>query len=419
MQQQRYKCLDFDNPRQSMDIPDSISERDYQPSITRSGIDRNSKFMIDRPQVYQPHEQIPSHQVYRNDSNVDLRVGRKVNDDFSEVNLRRGTFHSDQHSENGKRLSNLTSISLRDSFMDTYSELPELCFAPMGDVRSSVGNASLTEGNWDHSKIEDVPASNSVNILRIIAIVFILWDVVADWWMVGVFDNYACWANPQFHYKFYKLDICGVHRENIRQVLAVFTILGSIFSLIQIINIILSILRDRGVVRLQLFKPLTEVYIAVFFEEIPQAVTLLVFNYNCKCTREAAMFSLIMMVSGLASTVLRYAACFPSISSEHGCCNTWWRCCCCKSRESLCRLTGQDCFCRCSIPCPLCCCTLQCDDCNWMPHTWMESLYEALSCFCSCCYRTEASYGLRMMDNLGILFLMFCLVAKIVVLTVT
>ncbi|XP_046579250.1 uncharacterized protein LOC124286855 [Haliotis rubra] len=302
--------------------------------------------------------------------------------------------------------------------MDTYSVTPELYFAPLVD-ESLAGNASIIKGNWEHSSVDNLPASTPVNVLRIIAIVFILWDVVSDWWMVVVFDDYSCGPNPMFNYKFSKLDICGVHREKIRQVLAVFTIFGSIFSVIQIINIVLSILKDRGVLKLQLFHPLTEVYVAVFFEEIPQAVALLVFNYNCHCSREVAIFSLTMMVSGLASTVLRYTTCFPSVSSEHGCCNGWWRCCCCRSQEYLCKLTGQDCFCRCSIPCPLCCCTLQCDDCNWTPHTWMESLYEALACFCSCCQRKEASYGIRNMDNLGILCLLFCLVAKIVLMTVT
>ena len=251
-----------------------------------------------------------------------------------------------------------------------------------------------------------------LNLLKFFTIIVIIWDIIADWMVVWKFDNHTCYRNFKIVETFL-MDgtMCGANREKMCQVFSVVAVLGSIIGALQIVNIILDMMYHWGLSNFRLSHAQYDLYISLYFEEIPQAIILVIFNYSCTCDAQGRTLSLMAMVSGLASCFFRYGTSFRSLRGNRGCCNTWWRCCCCRQHEYLCHCAVQDCFCKCDIPCPLLCCTLRCDSCQWTTNTWCARWMHMFSCFCNCCSEDKTMFGVRVMNSLGAIFLMACTVA--------
>ena len=199
---------------------------------------------------------------------------------------------------------------------------------------------------------------------------------------------------------------------------AVFSLLGSLLAVLQVINIVMEIVKRRRPHFFQILQGHSEVCFVMFFEELPQCLLFTIYFFICDCQNlqtNVNLYSLLGAISASTAMTLRYASSFNGFSNDDGCCNLWWRCCCCKNNDYMCRLQGKECCCTCDMPCPLCCCTLHCYTCRYTPRTWCASVLKAFSCFCGCCSSEDDSYGVRMMNNFSLLILWVCLAFQIVI----
>ncbi|XP_041369603.1 uncharacterized protein LOC121383580 [Gigantopelta aegis] len=278
--------------------------------------------------------------------------------------------------------------------------------------RDTCGLNTSTDISEYESDISKRERALGLTFFKLFTIIVILWDTVADWMVVLKFDDHTCYTNTEIDKTLLmQRPMCGTDREKMRQVFSVVTMLGSVIGTLQIISIILDILYNWGLATFRLSHAQYDLYVSLYFEEIPQAIILLVFNYNCTCDVQGRTLSLVAMISGFASCAFRYGSSFRSLRGNRGCCNTWWRCCCCRQQEYFCHIGFEDCFCKCDIPCPLLCCTLRCDGCRWTINTWCAGWLQMFSCLCSGCSEDKTMFGVRIMNSLGVICLFTCILA--------
>ncbi|XP_061169793.1 uncharacterized protein LOC133179082 [Saccostrea echinata] len=277
----------------------------------------------------------------------------------------------------------------------------------------------------------------SVGILaRIIVIVCIVWDLSMDWLLVSTNINFGnsenmitCSKNANVSLAFGNITttedpICGVP-STVWKVFAAFSLIGSLLSIIQIINIGCEMIKTCKPSVFQVLHGQSEVLLVLFFEELPQIGLTMSFFSLCVChvdnnvQKTMALYGLLSVISAAVSVTARYATSFGGLALNGGCCNTWWRCACCKNPDYFCRVQPREVCCTCNVPCPLCCCTLYCRSCKWSPQTWCAPLMKAFSCFCDCCKTDDEMYGIRMVNNLGLLVLWFCSSFQIAIYIIT
>ncbi|XP_062602051.1 uncharacterized protein LOC134263691 [Saccostrea cucullata] len=268
------------------------------------------------------------------------------------------------------------------------------------------------------------PVCSVAILARIIVIVCIAWDLSMHWLLVAVNINFegtetdmTCSENTNVSLAFGNVTttvdpICG-KPTTVWRVFAAFTLIGSLLSIIQIINIGCEMIKTFKPSVFQVLHGQSEVLLVLFFTHLPQIGMTLSFFSLCICNVESngktiALYGLLSVISATVSLTARYATSFGGLVTNGGCCNTWWRCACCKNPEYFCRVRPREVCCTCNVPCPLCCCTLYCRSCKWSPQTWCAPLMKAFSCFCDCCKTDEEMYGIRMVNNLGLLVLWFC-----------
>ena len=277
------------------------------------------------------------------------------------------------------------------------------------------------------------PVCTTYVIARLIVILCIVWDLCMDWMVVSsgernsyfTFDptndgTLKCGINYQVFIAFGNDSaatnasqyLCNENNvSDVWKAFVAFSLIGSLLAIIQIINIgceMISVCKP-GV--FQVLHGQSEVLLVLFFEEIPQIGMTLSFFSICKCDngQTVALYGLLSVLSAAISTTARYTTSFQGLTTHNGgCCNTWWRCACCKNPKYFCRVKPREVCCTCNVPCPLCCCTLYCSSCKWSPQSWCAPLLKAFSCFCDCCQTDDEMYGIRMVNNLGMLILWFC-----------
>lgn len=271
--------------------------------------------------------------------------------------------------------------------------------------------------------------------IRIIIICLVIWDLVNDWLLAASGpiqflgtssdnEHRKCSPNKKVLEDTFKLNISDVSvsmcddTNDIWTLAAVFSLIGSLLAILQVINIVMEIVKRKRPRFFQILQGQSEICFVMFFEELPQCLLFTVYFFMCDCralNKNINIFSLLASVSATAAITLRYASSLDGISNENGCCNLWWRCCCCRNTDYCCRLHPKECCCTCDMPCPLCCCTLGCNMCRYTPKTWCSSLLKAFSCFCGCCATDDDSYGIRIMNNMSIFILWTCLAFQIVI----
>lgn len=287
------------------------------------------------------------------------------------------------------------------------------------------------------------PVFTSGVLARLIVIVCIVWDLCMDWLIVSAgekneyftFDSASkdgpiCSVNEEVFIAFGNdtktrnatLGLCET--ENISKMwkaLVAFSLIGSLLAIIQIINIGCEMISTCKPGVFQVLHAQSEVLLVLFFEELPQIGMTLSFFGVCRCNdgKSIALYGLLSVISATVSLTARYATSFTGLAEAGGCCNTWWRCGCCKNPDYCCRIRPRELCCTCNVPCPLCCCTLYCRSCKWSPQTWCAPLMKAFSCFCHCCQSDDNMYGIRMVNNFGILVLWFCSSLQIAIYVIT
>ncbi|XP_048776347.1 uncharacterized protein LOC125680677 [Ostrea edulis] len=304
----------------------------------------------------------------------------------------------------------------------------------------------VTKASPDREKEDDKkrgPVFTVSVLARIIVIFCIIWDLSMDWLFVSSADTenlslfpsdnaMHCQNNVNVSLAFdpdWNTTITHTLCYNQVRVwiaLTAFSLIGSLLSIIQIINIGCEIIKTCKPNVFQVLNGQSEVLLVLVFEELPQiGLTISLFSL-CKCNippdsdgRITALYGLLSVISATVSMTARYATSFGGLTANGGCCNTWWRCACCKDPEYFCRIKPKEVCCTCNTPCPLCCCTLYCRSCKWSPQTWCAPLLKAFSCFCNCCGTDNEMYGIRMMNNLGLLMLWFCVSFQIAVYVIT
>ena len=275
--------------------------------------------------------------------------------------------------------------------------------------------------------------------IRIIIICLAVWDLVNDWLLTstgplslfgGDNDHRECTSNNYTLNNTFKVwnytDIPGTrmcsNTNNIWTLTAVFSLLGSLLTILQVINMVMEIVKKRRPYFFQILQGHSELCFIMVFEELPQCILFSVFLVYCNCGSDTNftqkpiyLYSLMASISACLSATLRFVSSFDTVAGENGCCNTWWRFCCCRNTKYFCRLNPKECCCTCDMPCPLCCCTLGCKMCKYTPKTWCTSLLKAFSCFCGCCASEKDYYGLKIMNLFSIFILWVCLAFQIVI----
>ncbi|KAK3088179.1 hypothetical protein FSP39_015764 [Pinctada imbricata] len=264
-------------------------------------------------------------------------------------------------------------------------------------------------------------------VSRIFVMMLIVWDISNDWLLAS--SGPISFLNPDksagncvINKKLFDLtsvnissvdDYVCAKSESVWNAFGVLSLLGSLVSIIQLINIGCEMLMQCRPSVFQVLHGQSEVLLAIFFEELPQILLMTSMLYICDCSGmlnneslpRLTVTMLMASISAAVSTTARFSISFRGIADDDGCCNTWWRSSCCENKDYCCRLNPKNLFCICNIPCPLCCCTLHCQSCKWTPRTWCSPLLKAFSCFCNCCREDKEMFGVRLINILGILLL--------------
>lgn len=343
-------------------------------------------------------------------------------------------------SEPGDKSKHKTSVkrkqSMRSSKADDLPEKPN--WMKTFDSVISKEDENLDSVSDGKGKSRRQAISKADIILKLLVICFIIWDLVNDWLIAGAGpvdkiiqgaqenERKTCEGEPNktalFHFNNIS-SFSGVCEESDRFWMALigFAILGSLITVIQVINIFLEVLKQRFTGVFQIFHGQSEICLAMFLKELPQAVILAVVFYSCNCSNLNGNIYLYVLLASLSSCfacTFRYVSSFNGVGGDDGCCNNWWRCCCCRDTEYCCHVTAKDTFCTCEFPVPFCCCTATCKYCKWAPKTWCAPLLKAFSCYCSCCRTDDDLYGIRLLNLFLLLILWVALALQVLVFVV-
>lgn len=269
---------------------------------------------------------------------------------------------------------------------------------------------------------------------KLLVICLIIWDLVNDWLITGAgpvnqiiegaqMDQRKTCMNESIKTALYSFNnissfqqVC-LNSDCFWMALIGFAILGSLITVIQVINVFLELLKQRFTSVFQIFHGQSEICLAMFLKELPQAVSLAIMFYSCDCSSlgedHLHLYVLLASVSSCFAYTFRYISSFNGVGGDDGCCNNWWRCCCCRDTEYCCHVTAKDTFCTCEFPVPFCCCTATCKNCKWAPKTWCAPLLKSFSCYCSCCRTDEDLYGIRLVNLFLLLILWVALALQI------
>ncbi|XP_033752302.1 uncharacterized protein LOC117336060 [Pecten maximus] len=276
-------------------------------------------------------------------------------------------------------------------------------------------------------------------LLRLFTCLLIFWDLANDW-VIGASgpspfvqkdtleNGGACKVNHDVldHLNIsaaeVKASICS-DTVNIWTSLTVFMLIGSLIGIIQCINLTMeTIIIVRGKKFFRILSGQSEIFLAIFFEEVPQAIIMIVLLFHCKCHSSKVdinLFALLASISACASAIFRLSVSYDHLTGNAGCCNQWWRCCCCRNNDYCCEVKPRDFFCTCEIPFPMCCCTLSCKNCKCSPVTWCNFILKTFGCFCDCCQDKDTSYGIRLVNLFGISLLLLSFGLQLFVYIVT
>ncbi|XP_063423726.1 uncharacterized protein LOC134707673 [Mytilus trossulus] len=292
-----------------------------------------------------------------------------------------------------------------------------------------------SDESMNNSKKKTEMSTGTFVTIRILVIFFVIWDLVNDWLLAssgpiqflgtsGDAAHQKCEPNIKVVNKTFKLDILEIdismcsNTNDVWTLAAVFSLLGSLLSILQVINIVMEIIKKRKPNFFQILQGHSEICFVMFFEELPQNILFTIYFFMCDCDQlepHVHLYALLASISACIAMTLRFVTSFDTIGGEDGCFNMCWRCCCCRNKNYFCKIQPKECCCMCDMPCPLCCCTLECKMCRYTPKTWCASLLKAFSCDCSCCKEENDSYGIRLMNNFSILILWLCMAFQIVI----
>ncbi|XP_069134020.1 uncharacterized protein [Argopecten irradians] len=287
--------------------------------------------------------------------------------------------------------------------------------------------------------IKDRPRVGFAVLLRFFTCLLIFWDLANDW-VLGASgpspfvqensqaDRVTCTLNSDVfdHLNINHSDVNTATCSDTVGVwtsLTVFMLIGSLIGIIQCINITMeTITVVRGRKFFRILSGQSEICLAIFIEEIPQAIILISLLFQCKCPQgkvDINLFALLASISACTSAIFRLCVSYDRLTGNAGCCNQWWRCCCCRNSDYCCEVKPRDFFCSCEIPFPMCCCTLSCQNCKCSPVTWCNFILKTFGCFCDCCQDKDTSYGIRLVNLFGISLLLLSFGLQLFVFIVT
>ncbi|ESP04996.1 hypothetical protein LOTGIDRAFT_156243 [Lottia gigantea] len=214
--------------------------------------------------------------------------------------------------------SNFTMSSTK---ANGYSNIPEnyKVYGPANDGRSSVYSSRLdTSVVRSRKETRHQSLHPCMVFLLIVAGMFIIWDAVNDWLFFIRNQNWICSSNVSLSRDPYNLTfgnlslVCDEKRELFRVLVVIATAWGSLISVLQIINIMVTMVTGLRSGKVRAMSGLSELLLAIILREIPQMLLVLFLNFPCDCGEDARLITTLVIGGGFLSSVVRFLTTFRS-----------------------------------------------------------------------------------------------------------